>query len=222
VPTLYEKSNPDLYRTVKDRNLEQQYFLLQTAVDVALALPKFKFTPDTFFSLHSAAATFLDHLPGRIRDDFVHIANSTHVPPAPHEVQGHLDDFFLYLNENFETASTFHLAAYALWKITWIHPFFECNGRTARTFSYFIICIKEGLWLPGDITVHTLISERIDEYYEYLAAADLHHEETGGIDVSALEKYITQLTFAQIELPSESVEKNWASRLFNIIFQRKN
>lgn len=144
MPTLHEKSNPDLYRTVKDRNLEQQYFLLQTVVDVALALPKFKFTQDIFFSLHSAASTFLDHSPGRIRDDFVHIENSSHVPPAPNEIQGHLDDFFSYLNDNFETATTFHLAAYALWKITWIIHFTNVMVEQLEHFHILLFALRKG------------------------------------------------------------------------------
>jgi Fic family protein len=215
VPTLFEKSNPELYRTVKDRNLEQQYFLLQTVVDVALEETNFRFTPDVLFSLHSAAATFLDHSPGKIRSDFVHIENSKHVPPDPHDIKVHLNDFFKYLNDHLESASTFHLAAYALWRITWIHPFFECNGRTARTFCYLIICIKEGFWLPGDVSVHTLISERINEYYEHLAEADLQYKKTGAIDVSALERYLTQLTFAQIELPPGGMRISWREWLCN-------
>jgi hypothetical protein len=29
------------------------------------------------------------------------------------------------------------LAAYGLWRLNWIHPFVEGNGRTARAVCYF-------------------------------------------------------------------------------------
>ena len=217
MPVLFEPSNPELYRAVKDRNLERQFFLLQTIVEVGLSQKNFKFTPDLLYSLHAASSTFLDNTPGRTKTDFNHINNSAHVPPAPEAVQGHLVTFFRYLNENFEKKSTFHLAAYALWMIVWIHPFNECNGRTARAFSYLVICLKEGLWLPGDTTIHTLISEKLPEYYRLLAEADDSLTDTGDFDISGLERYLSKLTFAQIELPSEHPRNpvlNWFCRTF--------
>lgn len=217
MPEIHEPSYPDLYRTVKDRNLEQQYFLLQTIVEVGISHKGFQFTPDILYSLHTASATFLDQTPGRVRTDFNHIENSSHVPPPPTEIEKHLKAFFSYLNDNFNERSTFHLAAYALWMIVWIHPFNECNGRTARAFSYLIICLKEGLWLPGNTTIHTLISEKLSEYYQLLAEADASLTHSGEFDISGLERYLAQLTFAQIELPPDDSGNpviNWICRRF--------
>ena len=43
------------------------------------------------------------------------------------------------------TADPLFVAAYVLWRICWIHPFDDGNGRTARAASYFVLCQR--LWL---------------------------------------------------------------------------
>lgn len=35
-----------------------------------------------------------------------------------------------------------HLGAYVLWKLNWIHPFADGNGRTARAVAYVVMSIK--------------------------------------------------------------------------------
>jgi Fic family protein len=45
-----------------------------------------------------------------------------------------------YINDNWQ--STVHLAAYVLWKMNWIHPFADGNGRTARAVSYVVLSIR--------------------------------------------------------------------------------
>jgi Fic family protein len=39
-------------------------------------------------------------------------------------------------------------AAYALCRLNWIHPFAGGNGRTARAFSYLIICLDMQIIRP--------------------------------------------------------------------------
>ena len=53
-----------------------------------------------------------------------------------------------YVNENWHM-SAIHLAAYLLWRMNWIHPFADGNGRTARVVSYVVLSVKLDSLLPG-------------------------------------------------------------------------
>ena len=41
------------------------------------------------------------------------------------------------------------VAAFALWRINYIHPFVNGNGRTARAVCYYVLCVMQGGLLPG-------------------------------------------------------------------------
>jgi Fic family protein len=206
MPVLNEHANSTLYQKVKDRNLEQQYILLETSVDVALTISNFRYSSDVMLALHASAANFLDDTPGKYRVDFVHINNSDHVPPKSDDIQKHVDAFFKLLNSNPENYDSFELAAYVLWRLTWIHPFSECNGRTARAYAYMVLCIKLGYFLPGEETVLSLMSETKEECYRLLAAADKTYADDGSYMLEDLARYLKQLTLIQLDGDLVTVE----------------
>src|SRR5262249_41658966 len=126
------------------------------------------------------------------------IKNSPHRPPDWEQVPELMDAFLRYLNEKWTSASATHLAAYALWRINWIHPFVEGNGRTARAICYFILCVKHGLWLPGAPTIPKQIRANLSPYYAALRECDKGNDERGRIDLSTLEAYIDELLTKQL------------------------
>lgn len=72
----------------------------------------------------------------------------------------------------------FHRAAYVLWRINWIHPFLDGNGRVAREVCY--LTLQTGLgedWPTGPMTIPERLDHYRDEYYAALRAADI---ETAG------------------------------------------
>ena len=71
-----------------------------------------------------------------------------------------------YVNENWTGKSAAHLAAYVLWKMNWIHPFADGNGRTARAVSYVVLSIKLDGLLPGTPTIPEQIATDKRPYYE--------------------------------------------------------
>lgn len=89
------------------------------------------------------------------------------------------------------------LPAYALWRLNWIHPFVEGNGRTARAACYYLICMKQGRLLGGRKMVPERIRENRQPYYEALQAADCAWEE-GDFNVSQLAEYLSGLLKAQL------------------------
>jgi len=76
-----------------------------------------------------------------------------------------------YVNDN-RDKPPIHLAAYLLWRINWIHPFDDGNGRTARAASYAILCILLGYELPGIHTIPEHLSDDKRPYYKALEDAD--------------------------------------------------
>jgi Fic family protein len=89
------------------------------------------------------------------------------------------------------------LPAYVLWRLNWIHPFIEGNGRTARAACYYLICLRHGALLPGKKTVPERIREDRQPYYAALKAADQHWA-NGQFNVNALAEYLAGLLLAQL------------------------
>jgi len=87
--------------------------------------------------------------------------------------------------------------AYALWRMNWIHPFVEGNGRTARAACSYLICMKQGRLLPGNKIVPERIGENRQPYYDALRAADAAWD-AGHFDVNELAAYLGELLKGQL------------------------
>jgi Fic family protein len=109
-----------------------------------------------------------------------------------------MDLFFSFVHENWtiEDHPT-GIAAYALWRLNWIHPFVEGNGRTARAACYYLICLKAGKILYGKRIVPERIRENRDPYYAALKAADQKWDE-GHLDISQMAAYLQDLLKGQL------------------------
>jgi len=84
-----------------------------------------------------------------------------------------MDDFVDQINRSIGAkVDPVYLAAWALWRLNYIHPFINGNGRTARAVAYFILCIQLGGALPGEKILPVLIHENRHEYVEALQVAD--------------------------------------------------
>ena len=59
-----------------------------------------------------------------------------------------MDDFVNLINLYWESGDTVRLSAEVLWRLNFIHPFINGNGRTARAACYFVLCVKCG-WMSG-------------------------------------------------------------------------
>jgi Fic family protein len=105
-----------------------------------------------------------------------------------------------YLSSNWTSATPSHLAAYALWRLCWVHPFEEGNGRTARAACMLILCYKHGAWLPGKEIIPKQIRDNRPPYYAVLREADNQHDKSGrkSIDVSKTEDYLNDLLTKQL------------------------
>ncbi|HVE21578.1 MAG TPA: Fic family protein [Acidocella sp.] len=155
--------------------------------------------------LHRTATIFLLHSPGEFRMEDVRVVNGLgevryQAPPFA-DVPALVDEFCVTLQANWLTWTQTEVSAFALWKINWIHPFKNGNGRTARAFAYACLCLQFGGSLPGSKTVIDLImtnQSHRDAYEAALSHADGVFAQNKTIDVSQLSALIEQLLREQL------------------------
>ena len=109
-----------------------------------------------------------------------------------------MDRFISFIHENWFILTPTQLAAYGLWRLNWVHPFIEGNGRTARATCYYLLCVRFGGLLPGDKIVPERIRENRDSYIAALQAADRAWNE-GRLDLTDMENYLAGLVEAQLK-----------------------
>jgi Fic family protein len=89
------------------------------------------------------------------------------------------------------------LGAYIMWRLNWIHPFADGNGRTSRILSYVVLSIRAGALLPGTPTIPDQIVENRNPYFDALDAADSEWKE-GHIDLTKMEEFLAALLARQL------------------------
>jgi Fic family protein len=147
--------------------------------------------------LQREAVKGIEAEPGEIRKNPVGIHKSDHTPPPPHLVPAHLTEFCDFVNDNWHERTAFYLSAYAMWRLNWIHPFTDGNGRTSRALSYALLSIKLGYELPGSPTIPQQIEADNSHYIEALEMAD-EAARNGGEDIREMEKMIRAMLAKQL------------------------
>ena len=168
----------------------------------------FSLRPSMILDLHRCALDGINANAGVWRPGGVEIKGSKHEPVQPYMVPKLIEDLCDYVNDNWEKKSAVHLAAYSMWRINWIHPFVDGNGRTARALSYMLLCLRLGYLLPGTKTIPDQISEDKNPYYIALERADGYFK-NGEINVVDLEDMISDMLAAQLyELHNKALRNN--------------
>jgi len=157
----------------------------------------FKLRSSHLLTLHREALDGLSNYAGNFRPAGISIGGSKHQPVGAHQVPEAVEDLCDYINENWRTKSAIHLASYCLWKLNWIHPFTDGNGRTSRALSFMVLCIRLGYRVPGTNTIPAQISADKTPYYKALEAADAAWRERN-VDLSILENYLSHLLAQQL------------------------
>ena len=111
---------------------------------------------------------------------------SRHEPVGAHLVPELVEDLCDYVNDNWEQSTPIHLAAYVMWRLNWIYPFADGNGRTSRIVSYVVLSVRAGSVLPGTPTIPDQIVDNRNPYFDAFDAADNAWRE-GRVDVSKME-----------------------------------
>jgi Fic family protein len=157
----------------------------------------FKLRSSTILNLHRAALDGLHALAGTWRNTPVKIHGSIHQPPDAPFVSEEIEHLCDYVNDHW-SSNAVHLAAYVLWKLNWIHPFADGNGRTARAVAYVVLSVKLDSLLPGAPTIPEQIAGNKKPYYDALEIADKHLATDGKIDVTELEQMLAAMLSTQL------------------------
>ena len=191
-----EKDKPELFARVQEQNLLRQYDLMTNSVELAFDRGPEAFDKYTLWALNHTAVANISQFGGRYRKEPIYVGK--HIPPHYKDVNNWMDRFISFIHENWDVDDHPTLIpAYALWRLNWIHPFIEGNGRTARAACYYLLCLRHGSLLPGNIIVPERIRENRQPYYEALQAAD-HAWNEGHFDVTKLADYLQDLLEKQI------------------------
>ena len=192
---VLEQEDPDLFARLQEKNLARQYDLLTTFIEIGLnegprALDKY-----ALWALNHVAVAGISQFGGCFREQPIYVGN--HLPPHFKEVPDLMDQFISFIHENWFDLSSTELAAYGLWRLNWVHPFIEGNGRTARATCYYLLCAREGRLLPGRKIVPERIRENRGPYVAALRAADKAWDQ-GQLDCSEMENYLAALLTEQL------------------------
>lgn len=155
-------------------------------------------TPELILAIHNEAGDSSHPAFGTYRQVDVKIGGSQHLPPDPSAIPRAIEEMCAFIKERWDTDDAVALSSFALWKLLWIHPFVDGNGRTARALCYLIIGLKAKALLPGTPTLPEQLSERREQYYDALYAADLAFAEVGQPNLNPLIILIGELLIRQL------------------------
>lgn len=184
------------------RNLARQYDFMNTAFRLWQDQDRPPISLSFLCDLNFYAAHLLSPHPGKFRDAVqqnVDITNTPHTPPIWEEIEDWLATFLHQIHQMNASEDPFLTAAYALWRLNWIHPFVQGNGRTARAACYFILCQRLDLWLPGTPIIPEQIRATRQEYCDLLKDADLTAGEENLAALQPLSAYLQRLLTEQLQ-----------------------
>jgi len=190
-------SDPTLKAEAEAANGLRQYDLAVQAVQTAIERQPFKLRLSLILSFQRQALQGISSYAGNFRPGDVEIQHSRHEPPEAHLVPELVEDLCDYVNSNWDSSSPIHLAAYVMWRLNWIHPFADGNGRTSRILAFFVLFARLGALLPGTPTLPELIIDHRDLYEAALDDAD-DACKAGRLDVSKMEALIEGLLAKQL------------------------
>ena len=184
------------YQKLAEENLKRQMDFLHSLVDAALEARRPFLSETVIRALNYHATACLHAYPGEYRTYPVQVDG--HTPPQPFRIQSLMEDFINHVNLSWQNSDPLTLASYVFWRLNWIHPFIDGNGRTARAACYFTLCINAGGWLPGKILLPELLVQNHDEYVQALQEAN-NSLKTDQLTIDALHTLLSKLLQQQLD-----------------------
>lgn len=180
----------------------QQFDEVLRIAEAAIKTKQFQLTPEMVKELNRLAVQNVRRSAGQFRTVPISITNTLHEPPPANEVPSHVAEMCNYVNQHWRKAGkdlqdAFHLAAYLMWHLNWIHPFRDGNGRTSRAVSYLVLTVRLGQILGGQPTIPDQIVDNKDPYYKALDDADAAWR-GGRLDLGAMEDLLNRLLENQL------------------------
>ncbi|CAH2295071.1 adenosine monophosphate- transferase FICD [Pelobates cultripes] len=155
---------------VPGKSLEEQNEVIgmhaaMTYVNTTLVSRVGSISIDDLLEIHRRVLGYVDPVEaGRFRTNQVFVGH--HIPPHPRDVEKHMQEFVQWLNS--DDAMGLHpveFAALAHYKLVYIHPFVDGNGRTSRLLMSVIL-------MQAGYPPVTIRKEQRSEYYHVLELAN--------------------------------------------------
>ncbi len=138
----------------------------------------------------------IDH-PGEYRGEGeITISGSNHIPP-PHDQLGPLVEEMCQQVDAERQRGEVWLA---LWRLNWIHPFEDGNGRVARSIAHLLLSVNLKLpRMPGKRALPQRILEERIKYWRLLGEADAMWKRRRVINVTNLQQFLDKHLRAMIK-----------------------
>lgn len=192
--------NHPAYQKFEIENGSRQYDFLRSAVEGAIEVKRPFLSQTVLKALNFHAIACLHTSAGSYRPCQVYVGDYT--PPPEFQVPGLMDDFVNQVNRHWESKDPLALASYVLWRLNYIHPFINGNGRTARAAAMFVLCVKLGGWLPGAPILPELIRQNRQHYVEIIKRVD-ESAANGQLDLTELHGFLEKLLQEQVNSAGE-------------------
>lgn len=190
-----------VYQELAAENLDRQYSFLRSVTLASLKLGQPMLSIEVIKALNYHAVSCLHANAGEFRGWIVNVggpaSSGGYEPPLHIQVPPMMQMFTNFVNRVWDQWDPVTLAAYVLWRLNFIHPFINGNGRAARAACHFVLCLKAEGWLPGDPILPDLIKASRDEYIACLKAVDATFI-AGALDLTPLHSFLTRLIDKQI------------------------
>lgn len=202
---IFDTEDHPVYQELEIANGSRQYDFLRSAVLTTMAVNRLFLSSYLIKAFNFQAITCLHVNAGEYRPCPVEVVKTgedgnrvvQHKPPDHYRVLALMDDFVNDVNRAWEKSDPVSLAAYVLWRLNWIHPFINGNGRTARAASYFVLCVKLNQWLPGSTILPELLRRERGRYVDALHQLDASAV-NGNLQLGPLANLMTELLAEQL------------------------
>lgn len=178
---------------------ENSVLLAEWVLDlVRLAGDDLRLTPEVVKTFHRIATQGVLADAGEYRGVVTLIDGASHVPPNHKQASQLVAEMCEYANAQCSADPT-GTAAFLLWRLNWIHPFRDGNGRVSRALADLAMCVGFGGAPAGPPTIASLILTHRDEYETALADADRAWTTQERVNGAALDTLLCNLLIEQAE-----------------------
>ena len=192
---LFQTEATPAYKALEITNGDRQYDFMRSLIGAAIATNKIFLSQHVIKMLNFHAIACLHTAAGEYRPCPVKVG--AHNPPQHFQITPLMDDFINDVNVNWEKVDPLSMATYVYWRINYIHPFINGNGRTARVAAFYVLCLRNGGLMQGNPALPALLKREKDACCIALQTA---HDSfnAGGVNLQPLHDIFVALMNEQL------------------------
>jgi Fic family protein len=126
---LFRGENNPIYQALEVENGNRQYAFMRSLIEVAIATNRAFISQHVIKMFNFHAIACLHTNAGEYRPCQVSVGD--HTPPSYWQIAALMEDFTNEVNKHWDITDPVYLASFVYWRINYIHPFINGNGRTA-------------------------------------------------------------------------------------------